>query len=62
MPGGQGQRARTRHLFARAFRSKGYINLTTYLRTFKIGDMVDIRINGAVHKVRSSYSTSPGPQ
>jgi large subunit ribosomal protein L21e len=57
MPGGQGQRHRTRHLFQRGFRAKGYINLTTYLRTFKLGDYVDIKVNGAVHKVRGP----PGP-
>lgn len=52
MPGGQGLRARTRHMFARGFRQKGFIPLTTYLRTYKLGDMVDIKVNGAIHKVR----------
>lgn len=37
-------------MFARPFRKKGYIALTTYLRTYKIGDYVDIKVNGAVHK------------
>ncbi|KAK4789030.1 hypothetical protein SAY86_020349 [Trapa natans] len=32
------------------FRKKGYIPLTTYLRTYKVGDYVDIKVNGAVHK------------
>ncbi|KAG2439537.1 hypothetical protein HXX76_004890 [Chlamydomonas incerta] len=50
MPGGQGLRARTRHMFARGFRQKGFIPLTTYLRTYKLGDMVDIKVNGAIHK------------
>ena len=35
MPAGQGLRARTRHSFARDFRTHGYINLTTYLRSYK---------------------------
>lgn len=52
MPGGQGYRARTRHTFARAFRAKGYIPLSVYLRTYRVGDHVDIKVNGAVHKVR----------
>ena len=52
MPGGQGYRARTRDTFSRPFRGKGYINLSTYLRNFKIGDYVDVKVNGAVHKVR----------
>jgi len=50
MPAGHGLRSRTRDLFARPFRKKGYIPLTTYLRTYKIGDYVDVKVNGAVHK------------
>eukprot|EP01018_Ginkgo_biloba_P014067 Gb_13524 [translate_table: standard] len=50
MPAGHGQRARTRDLFARPFRKRGYIPITTYLRTYKIGQYVDIKVNGAVHK------------
>lgn len=52
MPGGHGQRARTRDLFSRPFRGKGYIPLSTYLRTYKVGDYVDIKVNAAVQKVR----------
>ena len=37
-------------LFARPFRRKGYIHLSTYLRTYRIGDYVDIKVNGAIHK------------
>ncbi|KAJ8766195.1 hypothetical protein K2173_021712 [Erythroxylum novogranatense] len=50
MPAGHGLHSRTRDLFARPFRKKGYIPLTTYLRTYKIGDYVDIKVNGTVHK------------
>jgi ribosomal protein L21E len=50
MPAGHGLRARTRDSFSRPFRKKGYIPLTTYLRTYKIGDYVDVKVNGAVHK------------
>lgn len=50
MPAGHGLRSRTRDLFARPFRKKGYIPLTVYLRTYKIGDYVDIKVNGAIHK------------
>ncbi|KAI3997029.1 hypothetical protein MKX01_021305 [Papaver californicum] len=42
MPVGHGLRSRTRDLFSPPFRKKGYIALPTYLRTFKIGDYVDI--------------------
>lgn len=54
MPGGQGYRARTRDAFSRGYRQKGYIHLTTYLTTYKLGDYVDIKVNGAVHKVRQT--------
>ena len=54
MPAGHGLRARTRDTFSRAFKGKGYINLTTYLRTYRVGDYVDIKVNSAVHKVRGA--------
>ncbi|KAJ3278898.1 Tetratricopeptide repeat protein 30A, partial [Borealophlyctis nickersoniae] len=50
MPHSFGLRARTRHLFARDFRKKGAIPLSTYLKTYKVGDIVDIKANGAIHK------------
>jgi large subunit ribosomal protein L21e len=56
MPAGHGVRARTRDLFARPFRKKGYIPLSTYLRTFKVGDYVDVKVNGAIHKFLSLSS------
>ena len=37
-------------MFSRAFRKKGVIPLTTYLRKYKVGDYVDIKVNSAVHK------------
>jgi len=56
MPAGHGVRSRTRDTFSRGFRQKGYINLTTYLRSFKLGDYVDVKVNGAVHKVLTPLS------
>mmetsp|Transcript_2985 Transcript_2985/g.4826 ORF Transcript_2985/g.4826 Transcript_2985/m.4826 type:complete len:166 (-) Transcript_2985:380-877(-) len=50
MPGTNGLRSKTRHTFARGFRNHGFIPLTTYLRTYKLGDYVDIKVNGAIHK------------
>lgn len=50
MPAGHGLRSRTRDSFSRAFRKKGTIPLSTYLRIFKIGDYVDVKVNGAIHK------------
>lgn len=54
MPGGQGLRHRTRDLFQRGFRQKGFIPLTTYLRTYKLGDYVDIKMNPAQQKVNNT--------
>lgn len=50
MPHSYGTRARTRHLFARNFREKGMTHLSTYMVTYKQGDIVDIKANGAIHK------------
>jgi len=50
LPHSFGTRARTRHMFARSFRQRGMIKMSTYLRTFKVGDYVDVKANGAVHK------------
>src|SRR6185312_15882688 len=60
MPGGQGLRHRTRDLFQRGFRQKGFIPLTTYLRTYKLGDYVDIKMNPAQQKVRWSAGYTVG--
>lgn len=50
MPHSFGYRARTRHLFKRPFKQSGQINMTNYLRSFKLGEYVDIVGNGAIHK------------
>ena len=45
-----GLRARTRDLFSRGFRQKGMVGLSTYMRTFKVGERVDIVANAVQHK------------
>ncbi|KAJ2782289.1 60S ribosomal protein L21A [Coemansia javaensis] len=37
-------------MFARKFRQHGTLHLSTYLKTYKVGDIVDIKGNGAVQK------------
>ena len=59
MPAGHGLRSRTRDKFSRAFRGKGFIPLSTYLRTYKVGDYVDIKVNSAVMKVRNCPCIMP---
>jgi large subunit ribosomal protein L21e len=50
MPHSYGYRARTRHLFSKNFREKGMPGLSTYLKQYRMGDKVDIKANGAVHR------------
>jgi len=45
-----GLRAGTRYAFSRDFKKKGMIKLSTYLRQYKVGDIVDVVANGAVQK------------
>eukprot|EP01120_Amphizonella_sp_Union-15-10_P005930 TRINITY_DN182_c0_g1_i1.p1 TRINITY_DN182_c0_g1~~TRINITY_DN182_c0_g1_i1.p1 ORF type:complete len:164 (-),score=24.04 TRINITY_DN182_c0_g1_i1:148-639(-) len=50
MPHSWGYRARTRHLFAKDFRRHGLPSISKYLVNYKLGDYVDIKADGAVHK------------
>ncbi|CAK7240298.1 MAG: 60S ribosomal protein L21A [Sporothrix thermara] len=45
-----GLRSGTRYAFSRNFREKGMIRMSTYLRQYKVGDIVDLKTNGAVQK------------
>ncbi|KAF9889790.1 hypothetical protein FE257_006880 [Aspergillus nanangensis] len=45
-----GLRSGTRYAFSRNFKEKGQIQLSTYLKTYRVGDIVDIKVNGAVQK------------
>jgi large subunit ribosomal protein L21e len=46
----KGYRRGTRYLFARRFRRHGVEHLSTYLKVYKRGDIVDIKGNGAFQK------------
>lgn len=48
MPSSFGYRARTRHLFSKGFRQKGMPNLSTYLKSYRLGDIVDIKANSSI--------------
>jgi large subunit ribosomal protein L21e len=50
MPHSFGYRGGTRTLFKKAFRTNGRCNSTTYLRTFKRGDYVDLKVDSSIHK------------
>ncbi|GAB7362781.1 hypothetical protein MBLNU230_g3085t1 [Neophaeotheca triangularis] len=45
-----GLRKGTRYAYSRDFKKRGMIPLSTYLRQYKVGDIVDIVTNGAVQK------------
>ncbi|KAJ3549691.1 hypothetical protein NM688_g5155 [Phlebia brevispora] len=47
MPHSFGYRARTRDMFKRKFGEKGQIKLSTYLISYRVGDIVDIKANAA---------------
>lgn len=44
MTNAHGYRRGTRYMFARAFRHRGYIPLSTYMRVYKRGDFVSIKV------------------
>merc|ERR1712121_494903 len=46
----KGYRRGTRYMFSKKFRTKGVIPLSTYMKVYKRGDIVDIKGNGAVQK------------
>lgn len=50
MTNSKGYRRGTRDMFSRQFRKRGVIPLSTYMKVYKIGDIVDIKGNGAVQK------------
>lgn len=45
-----GYRARTRRKFKKPFRKNGAIHMTNYMTHFRIGDIVDIIVDSAIHK------------
>ena len=40
----KGYRRGTRYLFSRSFRKHGPVNLSTYLKVYRRGDIVDIKV------------------
>ncbi|KAF9011254.1 ribosomal protein L21e-domain-containing protein [Cyathus striatus] len=50
MPHSFGYRARTRHMFKRGFKEHGPVKMSTYLITYRVGDIVDIKANAAQQK------------
>ncbi|MCL4145971.1 UNVERIFIED_CONTAM: hypothetical protein GTU68_013828 [Idotea baltica] len=45
MTNSKGLRRGTRDMFARGFKKHGVEHLSTYLKVYKIGDIVDVKVN-----------------
>jgi large subunit ribosomal protein L21e len=45
-----GYRRKTRHLFKKGFRQVGAIHIAKTLTTYRRGDIVDIAVDGSIHK------------
>ena len=45
-----GYRRKTRHKFRKGFRLHGAIHISRTLTTYKVGDIVDITVDGSIHK------------
>ncbi|XP_071531545.1 large ribosomal subunit protein eL21 [Panulirus ornatus] len=62
MTNSKGVRRGTRNMFARPFKRHGIEHLSTFLRVYKIGDLVDLKGNGAFQKglIHKSYHGKTG--
>lgn len=45
MTNSKGYRRGTRDMFSRPYKKRGVIPLSTYMKVYKIGDIVDIKVN-----------------
>nr|AFK29280.1 ribosomal protein L21 [Anasa tristis] len=50
MTNSKGYRRSTRTLFSREFRHRGYIPLSKLMTVYKIGEIVSVKVNGAIQK------------
>ena len=50
MPQSKGYRARTRQIFSKPFRMRGAPAANCILKSYKIGEYVDIKVDGSIHK------------
>jgi large subunit ribosomal protein L21e len=44
MTNSKGYRRGTRYMFSRAFKKKGVTHLSTYMKVYKRGDIVDVKV------------------
>ncbi|ROT74290.1 large ribosomal subunit protein eL21 [Penaeus vannamei] len=62
MTNSKGVRRGTRNMFARGFKKNGVEHLSTFLRVYKVGDLVDLKGNGAFQKglIHKAYHGKTG--
>ena len=53
-----GYRRGTRDMFSRAYKKKGVEHLSTYLRTYKSGDIVDVKVKKSWFKIVSQSNSN----
>ena len=58
MTNSKGYRRGTRYMFRRPFRKNGMPSVSTLLKVYKIGDIVDIKADGSVHAGMSVHTDS----
>ena len=58
MTNSKGYRRGTRYMFRRPFRKNGMPSVSTLLKVYKIGDIVDIKADGSVHAGNEMEYTS----
>jgi large subunit ribosomal protein L21e len=46
----RGYRSGTRYAFSRDFKKHGALPMSVYLKTYRVGDIVDIKANGSIQK------------
>ena len=50
-----GYRRKTRNKFKKPFKTHGQISMTKIMTSYKVGDLVDISVDGSVHKLFILY-------
>lgn len=58
MTNSKGYRRGTRDMFSRPYKKRGVIPLSTYMKVYKIGDIVDIKVSFEVVKIEKSFHFS----
>ena len=50
MVNSRGKRSGTRQKFSKPFKTNGHVRISKTLTSFKVGDYVDVKVDGSVHR------------